>query len=265
MNFGAQQLRIMGSRVYFQRDAIVLTPGGTPAKQPVVDLGRIDPVSPAPGITTIQLKDSDGGVKRVIAEAVTDVEESYEVRCSNLNLKNLSLLFYGFPPVAFTQATTPLTVTHHAHPGELLKIRNAAGDMMFGLTSITSVGSLVLGTDYEVVSLERGLIRMIAGGAFAAEADISVVYVPRAITGIRKVSPQTSGPVAGEACIIWSEDNNQNQIARVARLSLSPTQAQFDDSNWSSATFRLTILGDPSKDPPAGTLLQWLGTVPPLS
>ncbi len=81
----AQDFWLTGSRLYFQRDPVAAV------VQPYRDLGVIAPANPTLEIEKIVLKDSDGGVKTDITESVTEINETYEITCSNLSPNNLSL------------------------------------------------------------------------------------------------------------------------------------------------------------------------------
>lgn len=263
---GAQDFWLTGSRLYFQRDPL---PDNTGAliEQPIVDFGRIDAVSPTMTPTVVNLLDSDGGMKRLVDQAMAQIDEKYSIKGSNLNMDNLALLFMGVPPTSFTQAATPITVSQKAFPGRLLKLKDANGVPVYGVTSITTVGaSLVQGTDWEVVSLERGIIRMIATGSFATAASISITYVPRVISGLRRLlNPQTAAIVRGTGLLIWGRGLNTQQTVREARFSLSPSASTFSDSAFSDMSVDLNVLSDPTQAIPAGRLLYWLGTEPSLS
>lgn len=262
-----QDFWLTGSRLIFIRDAV------NGVEQPPIDLGVITPVSPAIAPEEATLEDSDGGLKRVVARAITKYDESYEIVCSNLNIDNLALMFSSDPAEAFTQASTPLTnVVHYAHPGKLVKLKNASGVLMYGITSIQAVtgpgGSpaYVENTDWEIVSLERGLIRMLDSGetdAFDTAGNIEIDFTPRAITGNRLINPQTAGgTVEGTGILIWGRGNNAQQTVREARVSLTPTSAAFSDTNFSNFTLKMSVLNDLTEAIPAGRLVYFLGDMP---
>jgi hypothetical protein len=247
---GFQQYWLTGSRVYFQRDPIDIAGNGTLVPQPILDFGRVDPVAPAIAVNEVTLVDSDGGYNRVVARAVNSIEESYEVKCSNLSMDMLALLFAANPPTAFTQSATPVTATHWATPGKNVKLINGSG-------------SLVEGTDWEVVSLERGIIKM-TGWAGPA-ANISITYTPRAISGSRLLNPQTGQgcqSTIGTGLIVWGRCGNREQTVREARMQISPGGADFGNENFSTGTIRLSVLTDVTAVVPAGRLLYWLGELP---
>jgi hypothetical protein len=261
MIIGNQHAWLTGSRLYFERDPI------NNVKQPIIDFGKIEPVTPNLNVEKVKLVDSDGGVRRVIAEAIIGYDEQYEIRTTNLNQDNLALAFLAEPPQAFTQSATGVTnVAHYAVPGRLIKVKDANGNPVYGLSQIdavTGVGgttTYTAGTDYEVVSLERGLIRMITGGAFSVAGNIEIDYTPRAVTGQRLITPQTvSCAIQGTALLFWGRCGNKQQTVREVRVSLTPTSNTFQVQDYSEVSFALQVLTDPNKAVPAGRLLYWLG------
>ncbi len=269
----AQDHWLTGSRLFFQRDAVA------GVVQPTRDLGVIDPANPNLEVEKVELKDSDGGVIRTITESVTEINETYEIKCSNLNPNNLALLFLANDPTAFTQSASAVTdVKHFAHPGELVKLLDGNYDAMtpggpiFGIASVQDVtgagGSPTYteGTDWEVVDLERGIIRMIDGGGFSAAAEILVDYTPRAITGDRLLEPQgLLGVTEGQAIIVFGRGNNAQQSARHGRVSLTPASANFVIEEFSSFVMTLKFLSDLTAGTPAGKLLYWVGALPTIS
>lgn len=263
-----QSIWVTGTRVYFQRDPLVLTPGGTPVEQPIVDLGELTNAAPTLNPTDVTLFSGDGGVSVPIAVTRVKTEESYDLTSNNLNQDNLALMFSALPPQDFVQASTPITASHYCDPGCLLKLHDAAGLPVYGVTSVTSVGSLTAGTDYELILPERGFIRFIEGGAFAAPGALSITFVPRAISSTdgkrRLIHPNTGGCVAvGTALIIWGRCGNNEQTVREVRVAISSSGGAFPDGNYADVKFKITVLSDPTiPAAPAGRLLYWLGGMP---
>jgi len=337
---GFQDFWVTGSRFYFQREPV------SSVVQPFVDLGVIQVASPTLEITKIELKDSDGGVKRVVDQKVTEINETYDITCSNLNGDNLSLLFLSAAPEAFSQSATQVESSPvYSHPGRLVKLLDANGIPIFGITSVEAVtkatnyalvsitsstktivvtgdcssvmtvgvkiavvGSVqptddgiytvasssygapntsiivtetvavdataggtvseayILDTDWEVVSLERGIIRMIDGGAFATAANIDITFTPRAISGARLIKPQSSrGEIKGKGWVIWGRENNASQSMREADVSITPSSGKLDIEDYSNFVLQAKVLSDVTLVQPAGRLLNWLGDLPTKS
>jgi len=263
-NVGFQTFQLAGSRAYFQREPI----GGV--EQPFFDLGTVDPIVPTISPTPIELKDSDGGVNRVVAQAIADFSMEFDVVSANWNMDNMALLYGSTAPSSFTQSATPLTaVVHYAYPGRLVKLKDASGNYMYGLSAIGTVTSndgmttYVLGTDYEVVSLERGIIRMIAGGAFAAAANIKIGMTPRAISASnRLIAPQTQIAIYGKAWIVSSRESFGASNVYEFSAALSPKAATGGTDAYNKITFGLKVLSDPALANPAGRVLAWQGALP---
>lgn len=134
---GAQDLWVAGSRFYFQRDAI------DSVLQPLIDLGRIETAQPTIEPTEIEIFDSDGGVNKKLASQVTQIDETYEITCSNFSPDNLALLFLGQGVQDFSQSAAGVTnVTHWGVPGKLIKIVDSTG---VGVYSLGKISGLILG------------------------------------------------------------------------------------------------------------------------
>jgi hypothetical protein len=265
-----QDVWVSGTRVYYQRDPIVFTPGSSAVPQPIIDLGELTETAPAVATTDVTLYTSDGGTKRPIAVVRTAIDETYEFETKNLSMDMWALAFSANPPTTFSQTATPITATHYATPESLLKLVDADGVPVYGVSSVTSVGSLTEGTDYQFVLPERGFIKFLPGGAFVTPGDLTITYVPRAITttqGVRRlVSPYTQGCVTtGTAMIFWGRCGNQQQTVRECRVALAPAGNTIPEGNFGTIKFKLTELTDPTLDMPDGRLLYWLGDVPPVS
>lgn len=269
-NFGHQQFWLTGSRFYFQRDPI------NGVIQPIIDFGIVDVINPTLEQTRVELEDNDGGILRLADEAVIRVNETYEVTCYNLSPEILSLVFLADPPQPLTQAATPRTgVKHYATAGKLLKIldddydANPTPKFTLGVASVQAVKSsdgvttYVLDEDYEIVSLERGLIRILEGGDIAT-GDILIDYTPRAITGNRLIVPTagfTTNP-RGTGMIVWGRENNQHQTARLARFSITSQTPAFQIEDYSNVVLTARVLSDISLSEPAGRIEYWIGDLP---
>ena len=355
---GHQDFWVAGSRAYFKRDT---DDEGT--QFPWIDLGVINPVNPAITATKVTLKDSDGGRKHTVDEAVPDIEEKHDITCSNMNLDNLAIMFMGSAPEEFTQAATAALITHHVFPGRLAKLLDSAGNPVFAITKVVGVyvrdaaGDLTAGTittivastktitisedvvaefdagdaiivqptglanplnagtytvvsatdlgattaivvaetfaadetaitgsllykadsgdsgtiykqdiDWEEVSLDRGFIRMITGGAFTTADDVVIEYIPAALSGARIFYPQElQGVVQGKMILVWGRDNNARQTARVMDVSIAPNGSNITADDFSNMVLSCTVLNDLTQDHPAGFMVQFKGALPSIS
>lgn len=124
-------------------------------------------------------------------------------------------------------------------------------------------------TDWEDVNLERGLIRIIKGGAIAADQTVTVVVLPNAITdadGLRLVKPQSQeGQIEGQVMIVYGRECNARQSVREAKAQISPSASNITPDEFSTMTLQITVLTDETADPQEGRLLNWLGDTPALS
>lgn len=274
-NVGSQQYWVTGSRFYFQRDAI----GGT--IQPIIDFGTIDVASPSFDPTKIELKDGDGGIQRLVDERIIEQSETYEITTFNLNPDNLALMYSGAVSELSQAVTTKTDVKHFAENGRLLKILDGDYDastsprLTLGITTIDSINTaalgagtpLVLGTDYELVSLERGLIRILPGSVVVATTlDVFITFTPRLIAGKRLVIPNTtSGVLQGQGMLVYGRENNVEQTARIARFSVTPQSPNLSITEYSSLVFGLSVLEEIGEAEPSGRMEYWLGDLPDIS
>lgn len=119
------------------------------------------------------------------------------------------------------------------------------------------------GVDWEVVSLDRGLIRMVDGGAFSADANVQVVFSTDTISGDRLILPQSvSGIIKGDAMLVWGRNNNAEQSVREALVSITPANANVQDEDFSSFDLTARVLSDSTRTNAFGRLLQPKGSIP---
>ncbi|PHR91969.1 MAG: hypothetical protein COA69_09395 [Robiginitomaculum sp.] len=272
---GHQDYWVTGSRFYFQRDAI----GGV--VQPILDFGTIDVASPSFDPSKIELKDGDGGIQRLVDERIIESAETYEITGYNLSPTQLALMYSGTVEDLDQAVTTKDDIKHRAVSGHLIKILDDDYDsateprFTLGVTTIDGVftevsdggDELVLGVDYEIVSLERALIRIIPSSTvITADDDIFITFTPRLIAGARLIKPNTaSGVIQGRGLLVYGRDNNASQTARIARFSLTPQTPNLSITEHSSLVFSLSVLEEIGAAEPAGRVEYWLGTLPSAS
>lgn len=351
---GFQDAWVTGSRLYFKRDD-----DAAGNKFPRIDLGIIEVANPNIQASSVELQDSDGGVRRLVDKRVTDISETYDIVCSNMSPKNLALLFLSNAPAAVAQTQVEkAAVSQRAHPGELLGLvdtdgstrlfpLDAVGGLYTGAVSTkvlesidvatrtlkltgdqTAVAGLAPGkaiivqkagltnvknsrtytivsrtlnagktdlvvnadpagnesaiagqithenggtvykqdVDWELVSLDRGYVRIITGGAISTEQDILAIFITAALTGNRLVNPQSlKGAFTGTAEVWYGRENNAYQSVRECKVSMSPKGASFSDKDFSKFTLEISVLNDLSKTTPAGRLLSVKGNLPSVS
>lgn len=266
---GFQDFWVAGSRVYFKKDDI----GGV--DQPFVDLGVLtESAAPSIEVTKAELQDVDGGRKQTVAEKTTEVTEEYLITTGNFNIDNLANLLAADPPVDFVQSATPQVnnVQDPAHVGFLMKLKDAGGEYIYNLASVDTVkdsGDAITYTegptdDYEVVSLTRGIIRIVEGSTIVENDEILVSITPVALAGKRLAKPLSgAGSIDGRLFLIYGREGNADQTVREVKATLTPSGAAITADEFSTAQFTLKILSDlATPAQPAGRLLHFLGDVP---
>jgi len=266
---GAQEFWVAGSRVYIIRDDIGAV------VQPLLDFGVITEVEPALETEQATLRDPDGGVLKKVDEVQVSFEETYNLTIANFNPDNLNILFAGDGVQNFSQVATPLVAISHPNqtPGRLVKLVDANGIWMYGITSIGAVtgpaGSptYALNDDYDVVDLERGIIRMVDGGAFAAQGELLIGYTPRAFSGNRLIRPQTgSGTVNARVGLFLGRAENAEQHVREMRCAITTDSMSIPSEEHATWVAKFSVIEDAtSVAEPFGRMLHFVGTVPALS
>ena len=263
---GFQETWLAGSRLYFKRD----DEGAT--TYPTLDLGTITQTTPNFEPTVIQARDPDGGRLNLIDEAFTEINESYEVTCLNINTENLNILYYGDGATKLFPTGTGVNtdVRHRASigPGKLTKlfssfilpgeteakpaynVSNLTGTKVAGGGALTLFdGTNASTADMELVSAERGLVRFFSGGtnnlSDQALVDLSFAEVPYGTNNTRLLKPQeATKPLNGRAYIVFSRNNNTRQSVRECDVSLQVSSANFQIEDYSSVTFNVSVITD---------------------
>lgn len=121
-------------------------------------------------------------------------------------------------------------------------------------------------TDWEVVSVARGLLRVKTGGTIAADGNKVVVFSTAALSGKRLLNPQSaSGEIKGTVMLVWGRGNNAEQDVRECQVSVTPNGMNLTAEDYSNMTLTIKVISDPTAAVPAGRLLQFVGTLPSVS
>ena len=141
-----------------------------------------------------------------------------------------------------------------------------AGDET-GLTVSSKYGTGVLkiGVEWDTVSVDRGLIKLVEGGGVAS-GDFTVSFGMAALSGDRLLKPQTiKGTIQGKAILIYSRGNNTDQTMREMDVSVTPNSSNVQDSDFSNIVMTFKVLNDLTSSDPAGRVLQFKGDLPASS
>ncbi len=348
---GHQDYWTAGSRFYYKKD----NDGST--EFPWVDLGTILSANPTSEISKLTLKDGDGGRLTTVDESVTEIAESYDITCNNLNLRNLSLLFLGSEPASFTQSAASKAISAKIFTNEILKLHDtdtdktplyaiqvfegivdditnltvgtdiltdivvstktltvstdltthlSPGDSIIvkaaGLTNALNAGTYTVAsvtattivvnetlvaddtgvtvdivyaasgdtgtvyaktTDWEVSSLDRGIIKIPATSNIVDASDNDVYFYTGAVSGNRLVLPQAAaGAINGKFEIWWSRGGNTDQTVRMGTCSITPSSSTIQVEDYSQMVLAVNVLSDLTETEPAGRLLAIKGTLP---
>lgn len=231
---GHQDFWLAGSRFYFQRE------DQDSVEQPLIDLGVIQPVNPALEIESVELEDSDGGLKRVVDTGVTKISESMDIVCSNMNLQNLSYLFLASSPSAFTQAQAEADIDQFTTHDALKKIVDVNGAFVFGLDAIAGVYTGVVETKtIESITVSTKIIKLTgdqtAEAGLAAGKSIIVNKLGLAnITNSRSYTVVSAILNAGKTDVTVEEAPAANEVAITGTLTIENGGTIFEqDTDWS--------------------------------
>lgn len=272
---GAQQFWKTGNRLYVRKRS----GGASVLTNPWKDLGIIQSNTPSFDEEDAVLEDSDNGIKQEVLRCVTKLSEAHQVTMSNLNLDNLAYLFRSTAPSSFSQSGGAITdIKHYAVAGELLQLLtgdyDTAGgepEQAFDVTSIQAVTGTggspthVEGTDWEIVDLQRGLLRIIAGGGIST-GEIEVDMTLPAITGNRQLVPTSETDAEVDVKLYWGREGGDEQTVRrfVARVSAPSFDPQADD--FASMQLTFNVLDDVAlTSEQSGDLIYFRGSLPSAS
>lgn len=123
-------------------------------------------------------------------------------------------------------------------------------------------------TDWEVVDLDLGLVRLISGGAFGTAADVRVIAVTAEVTdaeGLRRLYPNEVNKIEGDAIIVWSRAEDADRTVRRCRISLRPASATVQVDNYSNMVLTGSVLRQTGATHEFGELTAIKGDNPSLS
>ena len=162
------------------------------------------------------------------------------------------------------RGTYTVASTSGAGPTDIVVEESLAGDET-GITGVL-IGGALSAADFSLYNGPRGIVRMTPGGTFSTAGNLRFVWMPKAISGERLINPQTvKGAIEGKAYLHWSRGNFAEEHVREGRASLTPSGANFGNTEFSNMTLQLRFLSDLTKEKPSGRLLQYIGDLPSSS
>jgi len=155
--------------------------------------------------------------------------------------------------VAARSATTITTV----------EVASTAETAITGQLSYATAGTIYLqGADFLPYSKDRGIVKIVSGGAIAAAANVSIVYSTGALSGLRLINPQTLGDTTGDGFFLFSRTKFAEETVREFRCQISPNAFNLADGDFADMVLTVSVLSDLTAAVPAGRLLHHKGTVP---
>lgn len=239
---------VAGSRFWFKRDS----EGST--HYPLIDMGTVSEMTPGVEPTMAELRDpyADNGI---VDQQITQVDRSFEFTLRDFAPLKLAIALYGLSAALAQTGAQSTNVSQPAadiHAGELHRIKDASGVLVTRLASVDSVRladdtACVLGTDYEVVDLDLGLIRALPGGNIVTGNAIEITYTTATFAGFR-IAPDTKPLVQG-LCMISTRGRSNAWRAdyKQFRANLVPTSLAFPATEHGSYGIRATVLSTPTQ------------------
>ena len=134
---GHQHFWVAGARLYLQQDAAV---GANPS--PILDLGVVQEANPTIVPESRELFDSDSGVRNLVDTEIAQIDESYSVRLSNMNVQNLQFLFLADSTETYLRSQNTLGLGQtYVNDGHLAKVVDINGDWAYNLMCVSGVYS----------------------------------------------------------------------------------------------------------------------------
>lgn len=265
---GSQDLWVVGSRAYFQRDGAAS----------LVEIGTINTVSPAVEPTKIDLREFETGLGKLFDSTLTEFTETYEITTKNFFRDNIANLFLSTAPVTRsnpseggTGNTAVFTFTYdssrHAVDSQFLVIDNGGGtpsnQVCYNLSSVAGGGNL--SGKVAIVDAARGIIRLTSVAGLSNGTAYTVTATLDAPIGNNRqlIRPQTAtlDRVQGEMSVYFERNNGEYQSSRTFRCILQPTSANFQIEDYSEFTFSAKALYEPTKAAKFGKFVTYRGGV----
>lgn len=270
---GSQNFALAGARLFFRE-----TSSDPAIVNPLVDLGVVQ-MEPAIEQTKVTLQDSASGVNQTVAEAVSSVNESYNLTCFNISPYNMGIL-YGASLESFTQAATPIAdAKHYAWPDQPLGLLDDdyddGGERVYqidpGETFTVneddggSPGTAISAANY-TVDYDKGIL-IIATAGLASAAVVWVSFTPTAITGQRRLRAQSRDLSRQGTFELWiGQENNSLMTVRTFEGTISGEGLDLSADEFSNIQFAVTVTSDLTNTTiPAGDIKFVKGTLPTVS
>lgn len=260
---GNQDLWIVGSRAYFQREG----------RDSLVELGVINVVSPSVEITKIDLREFETGLGKLYDSSISEFSESYEITTKNFYRENVANLFLSSdaeervnPSEGATSNLAIFAFTYDTarHPvgTTFVAVDNGGttptGQVCYNIASLSPQGAL--SGNITLVDAARGIFSLSNNAGLSNGSTYTVnITLSAPITNNRQLmKPQNGGlsRVTGEMFLYFERNNGADQSCRNFKTILTPTTANFQIEDYSEFTFTArALLGNvplPTATNPAG-------------
>jgi len=189
----------------------------------------------------------------LLDESVTKREPMCTMTLHEYTRENVALVLMGSES-SYTQTSTP--VVGESLAASVIKGRSyqTAKRAITGVTVKKGATSLVLGTDYDIVDAELGLIHIREGSVTVSDADaITIDYTPTAITGAGRLRVQAGTSSFIKGALLYVPDNAAGPAfdIEIWTLSLSAESAigLITGTDYGSFDLSGKVLADTTNHP----------------
>lgn len=196
-------------------------------------------------IDTLDHYDSDHGVKELDDSIVLQTTRTGAFTTDNISPENLALFFFGSADVLATSAATNVSETFTVQPGLTYQLGTSdaapSGVRKVRDVQVTVSGGTapVVGTDY-TVDADRGRITIVAGGAIAADTEITVTYSVAASARQRVISGST--PIEGALRFLATNPKGEKYDYFFPYVSITPNgDFALKGDDWQAIPFNISV------------------------
>ena len=267
---GSQDLWVVGSRAYFQREGAAS----------LVEIGTINTVSPAVEPVKVDLREYETGLGKLFDSTLTEFTETYEITTKNFYRDNIANLFLSSAPITRSNPdeatggvanraifTFTYDANRHVAGSMFVAVDNGGTDptnqVCYNLTAVDGISNLSGKVD--IVDATRGIFKLNTVSGLTPGVLYGVTCALAAPIGNNRqvMRPQTAtlSRVTGEMFVYFERNNGEYQSCRNFKCILQPTSANFQIEDYSEFTFSAKALYEAQKTAKFGKFITYRGSV----
>jgi hypothetical protein len=213
------QLYLGRGKLYFDRFDASGVPTG------LRFLGEADKLEINPSTTVKEYFTMTKAAATKLAQNITNQSHEIDIQLREYHSENLALALLG-DKITLTQSSATITgelLSSKAIPGYVYQTANRKVSAPTGHTGATA---LVLGTDYEILDAEMGLIRVLPGTTqLDGTKPFTLDYTAAAITTGIQIQAGTESKIEGKLVFVGDPANGPAIDAEIWRVRMQPSGA----------------------------------------